>query len=489
MPRGSQPSVTPPTRKQSIIWAGLLLVLASVLRLFLLGTHSLWLDESYSLDMAASGLEQILENTGKDAHPPLYYLLLHFWLSRGRSEVMLRLPSVVLGSLSIPLAYALARLWCSHRVALLAALFLALSPLLVWYSQEARMYSLLAFLGLSSTLFLSLVLKRGHLIWWLPYFVSALAGLYTHYGMLLLLLGQDLWLAVWWATRERRTGLVIPWLSSQAALALSFLPWLPVLLNNLGGQAGLQWFVLLRLESLGTTGLLLSLTGSLAVLLVLATVALALRPGSTDPAIQPRDVWLKLAGLVLYPLLTMASAFPQGTSIKRQLVLFLPYLLILSAAGLGKVGRARNLAVFSLVFLTCLSLTTSYMQREREDWRGVASLVEAVGQPGDIVLFHAGYVQAPFDYYYQGTLPRADVKLQDLDSQLADVQAHYGRAWVVLSHDAFEDPQGLLRRWLGERWALQSEWLFAGVEVRLYDVRVPGPPSGYYDTGDIRGRL
>ena len=86
--------------------------------------------------------------TAQDIHPPLYYALLHAWAALlGTGPAALRLLSLVVGVLTIPLLYLVARRMLSTRAALLAALLLTISPLHVYYSQEVRMYGLVALLS------------------------------------------------------------------------------------------------------------------------------------------------------------------------------------------------------------------------------------------------------------------------------------------------------------------------------------------------------
>ena len=125
------------------------------LRLFHLGTQSLWYDEGYSVNLAGKGLAQITLETANDIQPPLYYYLLHLWMGLfGQGEIAVRGLSLLLGMLSVPLFYILGRRLFSREVGLIAAGLAALSPLYVWYSQEVRMYTLLVALTLGSCYFL-----------------------------------------------------------------------------------------------------------------------------------------------------------------------------------------------------------------------------------------------------------------------------------------------------------------------------------------------
>ena len=131
-----------------------ILLLAFALRVYRLDSQSLWYDEAVTAQVASQGIGELTRWTADDIQPPLYYYVAAGWLRvAGRGEWALRFPSAFFGALTVPLMWAVAlRLFGRGRrgrvVALAAALLTALSPLYVYYAQEARMYTLLTFLGL-----------------------------------------------------------------------------------------------------------------------------------------------------------------------------------------------------------------------------------------------------------------------------------------------------------------------------------------------------
>jgi hypothetical protein len=112
---------------------------ALVIRLAWLGRKSFWLDEVFVLQVAARKVGAIL-SAQADPHPPLYYLGMHYWLALGSSESVARLPSAILGAFCVGLIYLLGRLLWGDWVGRVAAIMLAVAPVHLWYSQEARMY-------------------------------------------------------------------------------------------------------------------------------------------------------------------------------------------------------------------------------------------------------------------------------------------------------------------------------------------------------------
>jgi 4-amino-4-deoxy-L-arabinose transferase-like glycosyltransferase len=134
---------------------GAVVALAAVIRFATLDAQSFWLDETVTVRLVRLGFREMLgEIPGSESTPPLYYVLAWFW-SRvlGDGEVGLRALSALVGTLTVPVIYAIGARLLSQRAGLLAAGLAAVNPLLVWYSQEARAYGLLVLLAALSILF------------------------------------------------------------------------------------------------------------------------------------------------------------------------------------------------------------------------------------------------------------------------------------------------------------------------------------------------
>lgn len=136
-------------------------MLAAFLRFFQIGAKSLWVDEAFSVWMGWQPAERVLGVVARsDQHPPLYYLLLRTWLRIGDSPAVARSFSALWGTATVPLVHVLGRRLAGRKAGLAAAILLAVSPFHVALAQEARMYSLLAFLALCSLTCLLLLLSR-----------------------------------------------------------------------------------------------------------------------------------------------------------------------------------------------------------------------------------------------------------------------------------------------------------------------------------------
>ncbi len=117
------------------------------LRVFLLDKHGMWLDETFSVWLANHSAADMLQWTVKiDQHPPLYYLLLHSWIAlNGDTPYEVRMLSVLFGAGAIPVIYLIGKRMSGAVMGLAAAVLLALSPFHIYFAQETRMYTLLAF--------------------------------------------------------------------------------------------------------------------------------------------------------------------------------------------------------------------------------------------------------------------------------------------------------------------------------------------------------
>ncbi|MDM8527913.1 glycosyltransferase family 39 protein [Anaerolineales bacterium HSG24] len=144
-----------------------IILLAFALRLYNLTYHSLWFDESVSVYWAKQDVSRIIEvgfTLEEDRLPPLYYLILKSWINLfGLHEFSVRLLSVFIGTLLVPVVIRLARILFSHPVALISGLLVALNPFLIWYSQESRMYAPAVLFGTWAVLsWLNLIKSNSH---------------------------------------------------------------------------------------------------------------------------------------------------------------------------------------------------------------------------------------------------------------------------------------------------------------------------------------
>src|SRR3989304_6471315 len=196
------------------------------IRFYELGQQSIWNDEAYSIALSSSPVSAIVASVIAD-HLPLYFLLLHAWMTVfGQGEFAVRSLSALFGVLTVPASYALGGKLFNRKVGFVCALITAFSPFLIYYSQETRMYSLVALEAVTMTYALVSALN-GRRTWWFVYAATGIALLYTHYYGLLFIVSQAMYVAGWvWL--NRRAALVrraiVPAALAAIVLAIAFLP-------------------------------------------------------------------------------------------------------------------------------------------------------------------------------------------------------------------------------------------------------------------------
>ena len=517
-----------------------ILLLASFLRFYRLDAQSFWNDEGNSARIAERSPDLILAGSEGDIHPPGYYLVLHCWRALfGQSEFALRSLSVVAGLALVAFTYLQGRHLFGEAIGLTAAFLGAISPLAIYYSQEARMYALLAALSAASTYLLLHLLtthqSRASTIRRIAaYILTCAAGLYTQYAFPFVLLVHNLTFGLWWLTRARRTvhrwRWVALWAGTQAIVFVLYLPWLPVALKSVTGwsSAGRTYDLapaltdVLRVLSVGITLPVEQATAALVGALVLlllglwpahSTASSVETTGAAGTQRTDQATWFEAASMAMYLLLPIALLFafdlykPQWL---KFLVVVLPPFHILIARGVENLTSLTPYAIRNKQYATrvsycvlrvalhiCLlaviiallfpSLHNLYLNPAyaRDDYRQLAADVSASVQPGDAIILNAPNQWEVFTYYY----PDRDIypapyrpTPAGVDAFLTPLIERYRRLFVLYWGDAESDPRRLIETWLAAHaYRTRVRW-YGRVRLATYGVdSLPEEPAQVLD--------
>jgi mannosyltransferase len=470
-----------------------LVLMAFALRAFRLDFQSLWRDEVDTITFATRALPRLLSTfTRPKENGPLYFLLLRPWIALiGDSEFSARFFSLAFGVLAISLAYALGRRWLSPPGSVLGALLMAFSPYLIWYSQEAKMYTLITFLTMLSLCLYTEALARGRWPYWAAYVVATSFCLYTHILAALVIPLEVILFAVWWPRHRARLR---SWLLAIGCVTLPYIPlalWeIPLLLSSYRtGHPFYPLHEILRILffafSHGVSSVaspwLLILISILFVFLFLAGVFLA---DSGSDAQHGEGVTLLL---YLFVPIIGVYLISLGMPIfaERYLIYVAPAFYLVLARGLAAV-KLRSNAVFALCLALVLTLDVQSVWAQshvkiKSDFRSVARYFALRREADDLAIFLMPYVRHTFEYYYRHDYRWADgpytnngMSEGELDATLSEMTEGHKSIWLVASEAEQWDERELVRAWLDGNGRLVDEEEFARLKLYRYQLREEG---------------
>ena len=497
-----------------------------VLRWFHLGRQSLWLDEGNTEYVSRLSPGDIVRFLARfDVHPPLYFLLEHYWRALfGSSEFALRALSALSGTLSFPVFYLLARRVLRDRMAVALAMWLfAFSVLQVWYSQEARAYELTSFLLLVALYALVVFLEKRSAVLFATILLSLAASMYMQHMMVFYLLALNVvWLT--YPSGGALTQRVREVILVDVLAAILYLPWVPTLLRQIE-LVHIQRQVVLGITwaprpTVGT----LFLIGAVVVgfnLDYLAAVAARLSPFSAH------TVWVCVVGgaCLLTAALIAGGFWRMARAEKTRNASLLSYCLvpILAVFALSRIttpvfverifigcsavfpivfacpvaaqrGRAKIRILYSclgilLAAATALSVFGFLRYQQKENYRGANSFLLGIPESNRLIVFLTGSDKDLFDYYSQrlpAAVPgvtRTALRWSFLErlprpqgQQIDAIDVDRLRLWLARNYSEVDlvqsnprnDPNKLILDYMDRVLVRQDEQWFTGIRIIRY---------------------
>jgi len=436
-----------------------IIVLAVVLRLININ-QSLWLDEAISFQAVTEySLKNLITDfLSKDFNPPLYYLILFFWLKIvPNSEFFIRIPSLVFGVLSCLFVYKIYKfLFKNRKGAFWASLLLATSSLHIYYSQEARAYSLSAFLAILSIYYFLKVINNENIIFIIYYLLFSVLMLYSHYTTWLIFPSQWFYFLISRKWEQKKSAVKL--LISNILIFLLFVPFLPVFLKQIKvgqkvssnnqawagalGKATFKNFLLFPVKFLiGRTSFASQIVYGLVVL------CLGLFFGYLFWKFyhcQRQESGSRLKYLLLFSWLLIPPALGFLISFKIPLFLYfrflfcLPAFFIIVSAMISKMKRKKML--FIIVLLINLFFSFKYLfvpKFHRENWKQAVEVLHRRNQGSPVIIFKNA--SAPFHYY-------DDYKSELVYTKDKFLVTHQTDIWFIPYCQPIFDPKDLTRK-------------------------------------------
>jgi len=457
----------------------LVLILGLILR-FINLNQSFWLDEGAQALMSSKSLLFQWFGRGADFHPPFFYLLIHFWMKLAKSEWFLRLPSVIFGVLTIYLVFRVGEKLFDKKIGLLSALFLAVSPYHIYYSQELRMYSLMAFLGILSTYFLW---RRRYFL----YLLTTVLLLYTHYFTIFLLIFHFFWIILdikYFSKIGRRhteeSFSLGKWILVFLGIFLLFSPWVPQLLNQLSAGRYLietlpawksvsnlspikAFFLTLVKFSLGRVSFENKIFYLAFSLIILFGLVFILYQGLRKPTKE--KIFMGLWFFVPISLSIPISFFVPIYQPFR-LLFVLPVFCLLLAIGVFSLRKKYHLIATAMILafnVFGLYLYYSNSRFQRENWREAVKFIESQDAKNSVAIFEFSEPFAPYQWYSQGkimaygVLPGLKAKPEVINQKMPEVTSGVDNVFLFQYLQPLIDAERLVEGWLRKNGFKEKE--------------------------------
>lgn len=428
-----------------------LLAAGFVLRIYHLSEFSVWIDEANTVRIARMGFADMIGALSLDSSPPLYYLLLKFWMFLfGEGPIAVRLLSVAFGTALIGYIFVVGRRFFSWETGLIAAALITVAPAQILHAQQCRMYTLLPLLALGAFHCLKNASDTGSRTWMAGWCACIIGALYTHnYGWFIF--PACLGILIFNGELRRRP---LPWFLAATAIGFVYLPWTPIFWKQLQIGAQNSWYQPIW-DALGAHGNFfytldsffggrksLSFTWAkpdawiiprwLFFMAVAAWATFTLFRKEVDPIVpkHTRDILAFLLIPLIFVIL-ISVLFSPIYRYGRSDQLVFPAFVLLAAVGISTIRKpmirfaiAALLVIFSLANYPPLTADHSMT-----DDASMARKILKMVQPGEAIL-STSLTVGPLEYYARQshhklsiiTFPRDDIKhpaIQDQASWLA----------------------------------------------------------------------
>ena len=430
-----------------------------LLRFYNLGYNSLWLDEASTLTFASMSLPGIWEaTTGGEFNPPLFYWTEHIMLLFGNSEVILRFVPALLGVLTIPLVYVIGKEFYDRNVGLIAAAAVMVSPFLIFYSQEARAYTMMMFFVAVGMIFFLLAMKSDDLKHWGLFGLFSALAFWSHfYGFVLI---ASLVLYALYAKAGKIQKDLRNLLPVAVAVGVFSLICLPLIIVTIQlyfiRTAGAPTYGIQGFDLIIETFRQMSGFSDIAMVLMLALFIV----GIVQAFMTDRDKGVFLVSLTV---LTFAISIILSYRIPMQprylIFLTIIYFIAIAIAYKPVCSLLSNRGVIYgfmalLILLSAPTLAGYYAGYSKEDWRGVSTSLGEMTNEGDFVVVMPGYILQPLNYYYSNTTDKTilfGLYTADQLDALSIRNTQNATVWYVVTGDIMSaDPSGGAVGWLKE---------------------------------------
>jgi mannosyltransferase len=468
--------------KRFIILA-LILVIALLLRIFAIDFKSPWLDELYSIvpTNPANTVAFIVDYCKSD-QPPFYFLTLHYWFKVTPYTVAsARILSAIIGLLGVTSLFFLGREIKNTSVGLIASFLTAINYFHIFYSQEARFYSLLFLFTSLSFIWFIRSIKYKNLPNYILYVVSTVALLYTQYYGIIIFAIQGLLFILYVIFFRASTRFIVTGVVMALLIAVAFTPWIPTILKD--STIDSYWIEKPKPYFFAVYYYLYMGKDVFAGLLM---VVLCL-PLSLEilTQLKKRQMSLELFLVVLVIIWALLSLFlPYVRSVTstpilqpRYTIVTLPAIILLISVAIERLSVKRQLAVLSVLTVSfainIFGVSKHYTKIDKAQWREAAAVVIEKNNGATKVYSNQEWW---YNYFFYFVNPPIKVLGQYSVNEAKELPVfieqvgNENELWV-LSGEGMTGLNKLQQEYVDQHFTVKEKYIYFGASAVLYTKR------------------
>lgn len=477
--------------RSSFVWI-LIIAFSIGLSFWSLSQQSIRLDEAQSIWMSSKSLPEMWKLTAQDVNLPLYGTMLHVWMGWWGNDIeVVRILSLIFLIVSFGPIYNAFKESSNPDTARLGIALLAVSPFILWYSGEARTYTLLLLVVSANTLYFLRMIKSSYAQGKYGFLMTAILGWYTHYFFGLLLLCQAIYGLIKIRINGFRFFLSLWGLQLLASITLT--PWLWYVFNQ--GLASdtqpllakptayniLQLYAnfIVGFQDKASQSFFISLWPIVSIaLFIVFTQRRQNKPVAAS-------FWVLLT--FLPPIAAFAVSLFKPIFLSRYLILSILGLFFWIAWFLTNtnfiIKKLTIGVLLSTMIVLAITQNLSDKATVKEDYKSVSEYLSQTATDRDIIVISAPFTIYPIEYNYKGTARLATVpnwsrfigRLPEFDEsnfidQIEDYSQTYQNLYLVLSYD--QGYEQIIKKYTDNNYLMLENKIFpVNINVRVYKLR------------------
>ena len=464
------------------IYLGLIILIATLLRLFKLDEINVWIDEAYQAFIVKKNLPELMNFIiTHDNHPPLYYIFLHFWEKIADNTFFLRIPSVIFSVISIYVLYLIVKEIFDENTALISSLLYSFSFNSIIKAQEIRMYSLL---GLEILLivysFIKIIKNENNNKYWLLFGISTYLSWMTSYISFIITVIVNIFV-IWCRKMDLKK-----WFIVQISLVVLFVFWINAMIfqyfyveKNFCASSSMGYLnFFLQTFFYFFSGTVSSFLNNNQQIVVIIFSIIVICYGIIKSFVNKDKNFILLITMCFIMPVVVLFIFKDKIFITRYYSAFIPFYLIFFAYAivvckkiLTRILVYSVLIIYFILNMYNLNLWYNNPSYQISSWKQAISYLSANIKPDDAIIVEYPSQIYLFKYYFKDKNDIYPLTLDQINT-IQKMKKKYKRVWLAYSMGILNDHEKKIPKRLNLLFYYQSMSVFINSNDREKDILI-----------------